>query len=338
MRRQGAGIRARSGGSRLACARMKIRAAVLEEFGKPLVVQEVELAEPKAGRGAGAARGVRRLPHRSLHRLRRRPVRLRADACSGTRAPAWSRRSATGVTLAGARRPRRDAVLAAVPRVRPLPERQDQHLHRDPRAAEPGLPARRHDAPVARRRADPPLHGHLDVRGVHGDAGDRAREGEPGGVARRAPRCSRAGSRPGSAPRCTAPRSSPARPASCSAPAWSGSAPSPAAGCRAPSGSSASTCPRTGSSWRASTARPRRRSAHPTRSREIVEMTGGFGADYTFEATGLVSVMAAGRRGGAHGLGRLHDRRRGGQGRDARRDPALADPGPQDRSARRSAA
>ena len=28
---------------------MKIRAAVLEEFGKPLVVREVDLAEPKAG-------------------------------------------------------------------------------------------------------------------------------------------------------------------------------------------------------------------------------------------------------------------------------------------------
>ena len=27
---------------------MKIRAAVLEEFGQPLVVQEVDLAEPKA--------------------------------------------------------------------------------------------------------------------------------------------------------------------------------------------------------------------------------------------------------------------------------------------------
>src|SRR6201999_1453013 len=29
--------------------RMRMRAAVLEEFGAPLVVQEVELAEPKAG-------------------------------------------------------------------------------------------------------------------------------------------------------------------------------------------------------------------------------------------------------------------------------------------------
>ena len=30
-----------------------------------------------------------------------------------------------------------------------------------------------------------PLHGHVDVRGVHGDAGDRAREGQPRGAARR---------------------------------------------------------------------------------------------------------------------------------------------------------
>ena len=28
---------------------MKIRAAVLEDFGRPLVVQDVDLAEPKAG-------------------------------------------------------------------------------------------------------------------------------------------------------------------------------------------------------------------------------------------------------------------------------------------------
>ena len=28
---------------------MRVRAAVLEEFGQPLVVQEVDLAEPKAG-------------------------------------------------------------------------------------------------------------------------------------------------------------------------------------------------------------------------------------------------------------------------------------------------
>ena len=35
---------------------MKIRAAVLEEFGKPLVVQDVELAGPKAARCSCASR------------------------------------------------------------------------------------------------------------------------------------------------------------------------------------------------------------------------------------------------------------------------------------------
>ena len=33
---------------------MKIRAAMLEEFGRPLEVQEVDLAEPKSGEGSGA--------------------------------------------------------------------------------------------------------------------------------------------------------------------------------------------------------------------------------------------------------------------------------------------
>ena len=58
---------------------MKMRAAVLEEFGEPLVVQELELTDPRRGRGAGPARRLRRLPHRPLHGVGRRPVRLRAD-------------------------------------------------------------------------------------------------------------------------------------------------------------------------------------------------------------------------------------------------------------------
>src|SRR5687768_8017774 len=36
-------------GQSLRVAAMKIRAAVLEEFGQPLVVQELDLAEPRAG-------------------------------------------------------------------------------------------------------------------------------------------------------------------------------------------------------------------------------------------------------------------------------------------------
>ena len=97
-----------------------------------------------------------------------------------------------------------------------------------PRAAEPGLPARRHHAAVARRRADPPLHGHIDVRRVHGDAGDRARQGLTRGRPDHA--CLFAcGCSTGLGARCSRPRSSPARPASCSAPAWSASG---VAGCR----------------------------------------------------------------------------------------------------------
>ena len=84
---------------------------------------------------------------------------------------------------------------------------------------------------------------------------------------------------------------SPARPASSSAPGWSASARSPAAGCRAPSGSSASTSPRSGSSSRAARARPTRCVGGEDTVERILELTGGFGADYTFEATGNVAVM-----------------------------------------------
>ena len=73
--------------------------------------------------------------------------------------------------------------------------------------------------------------------------------------------------------------------------AWSASARSSAAACRAPSGSSASTCPTTAWRWPATTARPTPGPAAPTSSQRVLEETGGFGADYTFEATGLVQVM-----------------------------------------------
>ena len=231
-----------------------------------------------------------------------------------------------GVRLVRAGRPRRHALLAAVRRVRPLPQPEDQPLPRDPRAAEPRLPARRHDPPLARRRADPPLHGHLDVRRVRGPAGDRAREG----LARRrrstAPASSRAASRPASARRCSPPRSSRARPASCSAPGWSGSAQSRAAGCRAPSGSSASTSPRSGCELAHGPGRDRRaRRAARTRSSEILEMTGRLRRRLHLRGDRQRRRDGPGGRGGADGLGPLHGRRRRRQGRDARHRPAPAD-------------
>ena len=51
------------------------------------------------GRGARAAGGLRRLPHGSLHGLGRRPVRVCARPCSGTRARAWSSGSGEGARL-----------------------------------------------------------------------------------------------------------------------------------------------------------------------------------------------------------------------------------------------
>ena len=77
---------------------MKVRAAVLEEFAPPLVVQELELADPGRGRGARAAGRLRRVSHRHVHGLRRRPVGVRADGARargrgrgrGASARAWA--------------------------------------------------------------------------------------------------------------------------------------------------------------------------------------------------------------------------------------------------------
>ena len=57
----------------------------------------------------------------------------------------------------------------------------------------------------------------------------------------------------------------------------------------------------------------------------ILEMTGGFGADYTFEATGNVAVMRQAVEAARMGWGLCTVCGVAGQGRDARRRPAPAD-------------
>ena len=162
--------------------RMKIRAAVLEEFGKPLVVQEVDLAEPGPGEVLVRleACGV---CHTDMYTASGVDPSGYAPTVLGHEGAGVVERVGEGVSAPGRGRPRGHAVLAPVRRVHPLPEPADEPVPRDPRAAEHRLPARRHHAPVARRRAAAPLHGHLDVRGVHRDAGDRAREDRSGGAA-----------------------------------------------------------------------------------------------------------------------------------------------------------
>ena len=81
-------------------------------------------------------------------------------------------------------RSRDHAVRARVRRLPPLPQPAHQPLSRDPRSAGSRPPARRHDAPLARRRGPAPLHGHLDVRRGDRHAGDRPRQGRPGRAAR----------------------------------------------------------------------------------------------------------------------------------------------------------
>src|SRR5215216_2484316 len=128
---------------------MRIRAAVLEEFGAPLQVQEVDLAEPRAGEVLVrlVACGV---CHTDLY------TASGADP-SGYSPTVLGHEGAGVVERVG------DGVTSLVPRVRALPRRANEPLPRHPRAAEPGLPPGRHDPALPRRRADPALHGHVHL-------------------------------------------------------------------------------------------------------------------------------------------------------------------------------
>ena len=129
---------------------MKIRAAVLEQFGAPLAIREIDLAEPRAGEVLVrlVACGV---CHTDLYTASGADPSGYAPAVLGHEGAGVVEQIGEGVTSLRARRPRRHALLAAVPRVRPLPERPHEPLPRDPRAAEPGLPARRNDAALVGR-------------------------------------------------------------------------------------------------------------------------------------------------------------------------------------------
>ena len=143
---------------------MKIRAAVLERFGEPLEVQELELAEPRAGEVLVrlVACGV---CHTDLFTASGADPSGYSPRCSGTRAPAWSRRRRGRAR----RRPGDHVVTLFSPQCRECVHCLDPRTNlclaiREQQGL--GLPARRDDAPVARRRADPALHGHLDLRRV----------------------------------------------------------------------------------------------------------------------------------------------------------------------------
>jgi Zn-dependent alcohol dehydrogenase len=129
---------------------MKIRAAVLEEFGAPLVVQEVDLAEPKAGEVLVRleACGV---CHTDMYTASGADPSGYSPTVLGHEGAGIVEAVGDGVESVAVGDRVLTPVLAAVPRMHPLPVGQDQHLPGDPRAAGSRLPPRRHDAPVARR-------------------------------------------------------------------------------------------------------------------------------------------------------------------------------------------
>ena len=129
---------------------MQMRAAVLEEFGAPLQVQEVGLDAPRAGEVLVRleACGV---CHTDLYTASGADPSGYAPTVLGHEGAGVVEQVGPGRRPGAARRPRRDAFLAAVRRVHSLPQPQDQPLPGDPRAAEPRLPARRDHPAVARR-------------------------------------------------------------------------------------------------------------------------------------------------------------------------------------------
>ena len=139
---------------------------------------------------------------------------------------------------------------------------------------------------------DPPLHGLLDLRRVHGDAGDRAGEGQPGGAVRaRLPVRLRALDRARRGDQHRQGR----RPGSTCVVFGAGMVGLGAvAGCRL-QGAERIVCVDL-SDERLELARGQGATdlidgGDGDAVERILEMTDGFGADYTFEATGNVAVM-----------------------------------------------
>ena len=165
---------------------MKTRAAIAWEAGKPLTIETIEIAAPRAGEvlvevmatgvchtdaytlsGAdpGGAVSRRARPRGRGNRARDRPWRDDAEG----------------------RRPRHSALHAGVPQLQDLPVAALQPVHGDPRNAGQGGHARRLQPLFLRgdrRQAAVPLHGLLDLRQFHGAAGNRARQGARGRAVR----------------------------------------------------------------------------------------------------------------------------------------------------------
>src|ERR1044072_3197351 len=121
---------------------MKIRAAVLEKFGKPLEVQELDLAEPKAGEVLVrlAACGV---CHTDLFTASGADPSGYTPTVLGHEGAGVAGQVGGGCVAGRPRRPRRPPFPPEVREIRPRPDNEHEPLPRDPGAAEQGVPAGR---------------------------------------------------------------------------------------------------------------------------------------------------------------------------------------------------
>ncbi len=271
---------------------MKIRAAVLEEFAKPLVVQELELAEP--GPGEVLVRLVAcGVCHTDMYTA--------SGADPSGYAPTVLGHEGAGVVERCRRRRRRSCVTGdhVVTLFSPqcgecvhcrspltnlclaIREQQNQGYLPDgtTRLSRDGEPLRH-------------FMGTSHVRGVHGDAGDRAARRSPRRRRWTAPALFACGLSTGLGAAINT-----AKVTAGSTCVVFGAGHGRARGGRRlpPAGRRADRLRRplaraAGARARPGRHRPAGRRAR-TRSQRILEMTGGFGADYTFEATGSVAVM-----------------------------------------------
>ena len=264
------------------------------------------------------------------------PSGLRAHG-AGPRGRRHRREGGPG-RVAGARgRPRGHAVQPPVRRVRALHQPAHQPVPGHPRGAGQGPPARRHHPPEPRRRGHPPLHGHLHVRRVHGDAGDRAGGGQPRRPGRPRVRVRlRAVHRPGRRHQHRGRGARLDRGGLRRRPGGPGRR-----GRRAAAGRRADRVRRPVRGAAGDGARPGRHRHVRGRARQRGAGAGDdrrHGRRLHLRGHRQREGDAPGGGVGAHGLGPVHRDRRGRQGRDAGRDPALPDHRPADRRARRSAA
>ena len=286
---------------------MKIRAAVLEQFGEPLAVTDVDLAEPSAGEvlvQLGEACGV---CHTDMYTASGADPSGYAPTVLGHEGAGVVERVGSGCHQRRAGRPGGDALLSPVSGVHPLPGSAHQPVSGDSRPAESRLFARWYDAPVvevasrsviswARARSLKfTVMPEIALARVSPEAEpDRACLFACGLSTGLGAAMNTAQVKPGS---------------TCVVFGAGMVGLGAVAGCRLKtrrSGSSASISPRSAWSWPGVRAPPRAWTGGEGDRERALEETGGFGADYTFEATGLVQIMRQAVEAARMGWGSVH--------------------------------